>query len=109
MRVCGWCDNPLLDEADACPACGSRDVRTVDGPTASAPMNTLAVVALALSLIWFVGIASAAAVALASVAKAQINERHQRGDALATAALVLGIAGLVLTLGGLVRLFVPGF
>ncbi len=109
MRVCDWCEHPLPDDADVCPVCGSGEARTVDPSVGTAKLNRLAVVAFALSLIWFVGIASAAASAVASVAKAQIHERQERGDALATAAMALGVAGLLVTFWALVRLFVPGF
>lgn len=79
-------------------------------PSASGPVNTLAVVSLVLSLTWVAGLGSLAGVITGMVARRQIREAdgRQSGEAIALAGVVIGGVGLFLTLlalAGLVALF----
>lgn len=64
--------------------------------------NTKAVVSLVLSIIWFGGLASVAAVVLGVMAKREIGERPgEVGSGVATAGIIIGAIGI---LGGLLIL-----
>lgn len=64
-------------------------------PGASPGYNGLAIASLILGVMWFYGIGAILAIIFSLVAKRQIRQRGERGGALATAGLVLGIIGVV--------------
>jgi hypothetical protein len=53
----------------------------------------MAIASMILGIMWLYGIGAILAVIFALVAKRQIRERGERGGAMATAGLVLGIVG----------------
>jgi hypothetical protein len=69
---------------------------TAPAPSGQAKTNTLAIVALIVSLVQCIPIVSpVAAVILGHIAMKQIRERSEGGRGLAIAALILGYLGLV--------------
>jgi hypothetical protein len=63
-------------------------------PAAGRPTNTMAIVALVLSFA-----CSPVGLILGFVARQQIRQRHEGGDGLALAAIIIGAVSLVLTIG----------
>ena len=65
------------------------------------PTNALAIASLILSILWFFGLGSVLAVIFALVALSKINASHgaQDGRGLAFAGLIIGICGLVGSVG----------
>ncbi len=56
--------------------------------------NGLAIASMILGVMWLYGVGAILAVIFALIAKRQIRERGERGGAMATAGLVLGIIGI---------------
>lgn len=57
--------------------------------------NGLAIASMILGVMWLYGVGSILALIFGLIAKRQIRERGERGGALATAGIVLGIIGTV--------------
>lgn len=74
----------------------------VPGGVAAAPRtNGKAIASLVLSILWFVGVGSIAAIVLGIIARREIRERGERGNGLAVSGIAigaLGILGAVMTL-----------
>ena len=56
--------------------------------------NGLAIASMILGIMWIYGVGAILAVIFALIAKRQIRERGEKGGAMATAGLVLGIIGI---------------
>ena len=56
--------------------------------------NGLAIASMILGIMWLYGVGAILAVIFALIAKRQIKERGEKGGAMATAGLVLGIIGI---------------
>jgi hypothetical protein len=56
--------------------------------------NGLAIASMILGIMWLYGVGAILAVIFALIAKRQIRERREKGGAMATAGLVLGIIGI---------------
>ena len=63
------------------------------GGQPSAGYNGLAIASMILGMMWLYGVGAILAVIFALIAKRQIRERGEKGGAMATAGLVLGIIG----------------
>lgn len=77
-----------------------RTQPTVVDVIAAPQPNVLAILSLALSLFWLVGVGSIGAVVLGHMAKRQIaaSDGRQTGASLATAGLIIGYVGVAIML-----------
>lgn len=66
------------------------------GTPPASSTNRLAVASLVLAVLWICWLGSVLAIAFGHVARGQIRERHQRGEGLAVAGIVLGWIGITL-------------
>jgi hypothetical protein len=98
-------NNP--DNARFCTFCGVNTfqpgtVGMAPAPGALAPANAttngFAIAALVCGVVWVLGLGSIMALIFGLVARRQIRERGQQGTGLAIAGIVLGVAGICLTI-----------
>jgi hypothetical protein len=64
--------------------------------------NGLAIASLVLGILWLLGLGSILAVIFGFIARRQIRARHQRGNGLSIAGIVLGFVGIALLVLGII-------